>query len=301
MLQQTQVATVLPYFEKWMARFPSFESLAASEESEVLKHWEGLGYYARARRLRNLAQKWVAEEDKPSGAGAWREFPGVGPYTAALLGTLHFGEKLAAVDGNLVRVLARLTANLECFKDGNHARKAFENLALELLKASENPAAHTEAMMELGALVCLPASPKCGSCPVAAFCQGKEEARLYPSIQRQSIRKLLVHRAFVRREEEILLERAGSGAKRLALLHELPTLESLGQSVPLVSPLLVRSRGIANERITEKIHRVRCQEPLMRHIEEREELNWYSSEIIFGHLALSGPHRKWVREILRSL
>ena len=117
MLQQTQVKTVLPYFARWLDALPDFAELAAAPEARVLKLWEGLGYYSRARNLHHLAKAIVARPAMPRTPGEWRELPGVGPYTAAAITSISFGEGAACVDGNVVRILARLTADATEFRD----------------------------------------------------------------------------------------------------------------------------------------------------------------------------------------
>ena len=121
MLQQTQVATVLPYFERWMKALPDFAALAAAEEAVVLKLWEGLGYYRRARFLHKLAREFVALPAPPRTADAWAELTGVGPYTAAAIASLAFDDPAACVDGNVVRILARITGDTRAFADGSAA------------------------------------------------------------------------------------------------------------------------------------------------------------------------------------
>src|ERR1019366_7948610 len=120
MLQQTQVATVIPYYLRWMEALPGFGALASAPESRVLRLWEGLGYYRRARNLHALARA-VASSGMPEGADGWEELPGVGPYTAAAIASIAFGEPRACVDGNVVRILARLTRDPARHRDGASA------------------------------------------------------------------------------------------------------------------------------------------------------------------------------------
>ena len=294
MLQQTQVSVVIPYFEKWMQCFPDFLTLSHATESRVLKQWEGLGYYARARRLQLLAKNWTNAPVKPSTLAEWQTFPGIGPYTSAVICTLHFQGKQAGVDGNLVRVLSRLTANARVFPHTAHAVKAFQGLAQDLLEASCHPKIHTEAMMELGALVCTRSHPFCHLCPVASFCKGKHRANLYPAFERKKRHTKTIHRAFVRQSGKILLCHIHPTAKRLALLYELPLFSDLGKGVSEKTLLLEKTRTIANENIHEKIYAV----SLHRHSKQQDALHWHTPEEIFQHLALSGPHKRWIKEIL---
>ncbi len=167
MLQQTQVKTVLPYFARWMAELPDFAALAVASEARVRKLWEGLGYYARARNLHRLARVLAAQAELPRTADSWAELPGIGPYTAAAVASMGFGAAAACVDGNVVRVLARLTGDRTEFRDSATAAKTFTPLAERLL-STDSPGDHNQAMMELGATVCLRQNPLCPDTPRAA-------------------------------------------------------------------------------------------------------------------------------------
>ncbi len=171
MLQQTQVATVIPYFDRFLHRFPSVEALASAEESDVLAVWSGLGYYRRARLLHRGA-RMVMETLKgriPHTAEALKALPGIGPYTAGAIASIAFGEAVPLVDGNVNRVLSRLTADPTPI-DTAAGQHAMWDLATRLLDR-EDPSAHNQAMMELGALVCTPKNPTCGRCPWTAHCR----------------------------------------------------------------------------------------------------------------------------------
>src|SRR6478736_9654294 len=173
MLQQTQVATVLPYFDRWLRELPDLAALAAAPEARVMKLWEGLGYYSRARNLHKLARAHHAAPAKPRTPAEWRELPGIGPYTAAAITSIAFGEPAAVVDGNVVRILARLTNETRQFRDGTEAVKHFTPLA-DALVVGSNPGEHNQAMMELGATGCFRQNPTCLVCPVAAFCAARQ-------------------------------------------------------------------------------------------------------------------------------
>ena len=152
MLQQTQVKTMLPYFARWHEQLPDFKALAAASEAKVLKLWEGLGYYSRARNLHKLAQAVAAMPQMPITPEAWRELPGIGPYTAAAITSISFGTPAAVVDGNVVRILARLTADETPYRDSSAAAKVYAPLADQLLN-HDHPGDHNQAMMQLGATV----------------------------------------------------------------------------------------------------------------------------------------------------
>jgi A/G-specific adenine glycosylase len=161
MLQQTRVAAVIPYYEKFLAAFPDAAALARAPEDQVLAMWSGLGYYSRARNLRKAARQMVERGDFPRDYDSIRALAGVGDYTAAAIASIAFGLPHAAIDGNVRRVAARLA--------GSHETA---DLPHRLLDRSDS-GRWNQAMMELGATVCLPRDPKCGECPVAKFCAAK--------------------------------------------------------------------------------------------------------------------------------
>ncbi len=296
MLQQTQVKTVLPYFARWQKEFPDFKTLAAASEDRVLKLWEGLGYYSRARNLHKLAKAVAAMPAPPDTPAGWQELPGIGPYTAAAITSISFGTQTAVVDGNVVRVLTRLTADATPFKDSTSAVKVLTPLANAVLNP-ENPGDHNQAMMELGATVCHRQNPLCTICPVLAFCTGAKrgEPEAFPVLAPKIIEQRAVTRVWCVREEKLLLHRTAVSAKRLANLHELPTAEHLGlEATAFDKTTLVakKKRGITRFAITESIHRAPAPRGRLA-----EGLVWVAVAEI-DTLTLSGPHRRWVTELL---
>jgi A/G-specific adenine glycosylase len=169
MLQQTQVQTVLPYFDLWMKRFPSVEALADAEEADVLSAWQGLGYYRRCKLLLAGA-KWVRENGIPATADGWRQVPGVGRYTAGAISSIVFGEQTPVVDGNVQRVFSRLTA---CSEPGKELEKRAWAWAAEHVPVV-CPGDWNQALMELGATVCTPRNPSCEVCPLHSMCQAQQ-------------------------------------------------------------------------------------------------------------------------------
>jgi len=202
MLQQTRVETVEPYYERFLDRFPDLEDLAAAPLQEVLKVWEGLGYYARARHLHAAARQVVAEHggSLPDTYEALRALPGLGPYTAGAVASIAFHRPVVALDGNTHRVLARLFA-IAGDPRRALARKALQSAAESLLPADQ-PGAFNEALMELGATVCLPRAPRCEHCPLAGTCQahrvGQETAfparRARPAIPHYDVTAAVLQR-----------------------------------------------------------------------------------------------------------
>ncbi len=177
MLQQTRVDQVIPYFNRFMKRFPSLKSLAAASQEEVLKQWEGLGYYSRARNLHKAA-KIIATDHKgrfPKTAEEMIKLPGIGSYTVAAIGSLAFNLNLAVLDGNVIRVLSRLFA-YNTDTRSTVAKKELQQLADDLLIKGD-AGNFNEAMMELGATICLPKNPQCEVCPMIPACLGHKSGQ----------------------------------------------------------------------------------------------------------------------------
>ena len=189
MLQQTQVNTVIDYYHRFLAKFPTIDHLANSDLDNLLKVWEGLGYYARARNLQKAARIVVLEMEGrvPRDYQQFRQLPGVGNYIAAAVQSIAFGQPVAAVDGNVKRVLARLFRRAEPTNIPKF-NKVFQKLADQLL-ATDQPGDHNQALMELGATVCRPKSPTCLVCPVQQFCQAKQKSDVSIFPIRQSKKK----------------------------------------------------------------------------------------------------------------
>jgi len=183
MLQQTTVATVRPRFERFVTRWPTVEALAAASDEAILAEWAGLGYYARARNLIACAGEVVRRGGFPASAASLRELPGIGAYTSAAIAAIAFGERAAAVDTNVERVVARLHGLRKV------SRPEIERLTLELMPA-DRAGDFVQAMMDLGATICRPRNPKCGECPLsadcAAFSSGEPEA--YPERRQRAAR-----------------------------------------------------------------------------------------------------------------
>lgn len=167
MLQQTQVATVVPYFERWMARFPSVQVLATASEDEVLSLWQGLGYYRRARQLLTGSRTIIQGSGTPKSAAEWQKVPGIGPYTAGAIASIALNEAVPLVDGNVERVYARLENDST---SGPLLNRAAWKWATENVH-QERPGDWNQALMELGATICKPIDPKCMECPVYAHCK----------------------------------------------------------------------------------------------------------------------------------
>ncbi|GAK10320.1 A/G-specific adenine glycosylase [Geomicrobium sp. JCM 19038] len=175
MLQQTRVDTVIPYYENFLKKFPTLPALANAHEDEVLKAWEGLGYYSRARNLHGAVKEIAASYDGvvPNDPDKFRELKGVGPYTGGAVMSIAYDFKEPAVDGNVMRVLSRVLYITEDISK-QKTRKQFEEHVREYLEMTE-PSKFNQALMELGALICKPKKPDCEQCPVSKLCLAREK------------------------------------------------------------------------------------------------------------------------------
>jgi A/G-specific adenine glycosylase len=215
MLQQTRVEAVIPYFDRWMDRFPSVQSLAEASEQDVLHHWEGLGYYSRARNLHKAA-RMVADEfigELPRSVEGLRKLPGIGRYTAGAIASMAFGLNEPTLDGNLRRVFARLF-NVTIPADSTEGEKLLWSLVEENLpngKAGD----FNQGMMDLGATICLPKNPRCLLCPLLEDCQaqklGVQEARpvLKPKVEVPHVIQAAV--VIIQRGRVLMAKRPSSG------------------------------------------------------------------------------------------
>lgn len=228
MLQQTRVATVIPYFERWMQRFPTLRSLAEADDDDVLHAWQGLGYYSRARSLLRGARAVVAEHggELPRGLDGLRALPGVGPYTAGAIHSIAYGGRAPAVDGNVSRVLCRLFALA-----GDPTRPP---LASELwqraaqLVPAEEPGRFNQALMELGATVCTPRAPLCLECPWRSLCAARRQRReneLPTPRARPAPTRVSMVAAVVERRGRVLLSKLPSDAPRWGGMWLFPSAE----------------------------------------------------------------------------
>jgi A/G-specific adenine glycosylase len=214
MLQQTQVKTVIPYYWRWLKSFPTLETLAAASETSILKHWEGLGYYSRARNLKETARIIHQEHDSqvPSDYESLIKLPGIGRYTAGAILSIAFNQNFPVLDGNIKRVLSRLF----CMKEDGQtsaSEKCLWQKAEQLLPVSR-PGDFNQAVMELGATLCLPKAPLCLSCPLAAICKANEQEvqeNFPPAKKKSPTEKIQVSAAVIRRGGKTYIQKRIQG------------------------------------------------------------------------------------------
>jgi len=232
MLQQTRVAAAIPFYERFLARFPDVHALARARIDDVLALWSGLGYYRRARHLHE-ASRLVAKAGFPRTEAGWRELPGIGPYAAAAIASIAFGVQAAAVDGNVVRVLSRLHATTG----------PVTGLARAWLSRA-HPGDHNQALMELGATVCTPRAPSCPRCPLSSSCAGRGDPGSYPAPRpRPKTREERLSVALILRDGKVQLFRRGPDGL-LAGMWELPPAAPRGQPLAVVRHSVLDRRQV---------------------------------------------------------
>jgi A/G-specific adenine glycosylase len=285
MLQQTQVATVAPHYNEWLERFPDFVALARARESTVLRSWEGLGYYARARNLHATA-KIVADRHRgrlPKSINALRHLPGIGKYTAHALATFAFDRPVPIVEVNTSRVLARLFS-LRIPIDSTAGEQSLWDRANTLVPAAAS-SIYNSALIDLGALICLPRNPKCGACPVRKFCRCKNPALIPVKKSRPPTKRLIERHAFSVRGNKLLLHQSDGRWRGMWVL-------------PQSSPRAKGARAIhvatfpfTNHQITLEVFRQRAGK------DDRRQRRWFAFTKL-NSVPIPSPHRRAIDALL---
>jgi A/G-specific adenine glycosylase len=276
MLQQTQVATVVPYYNKWLRRFPDFASVARASQNDLLHAWQGLGYYNRTRNL-HAAAKIVRDRHRgilPGDIAAIRELPGVGRYTANAVATFAFNQPVPIVEANSARVLARLLDMRSPIDSAIGLEKLWENAAQLVPRC--NAARFNSAVIDLGALVCRPDKPKCDVCPVKKFCRAKNPEALPIKKSKPRTKPLVERHAFVVSDGRVLLEQSSARWRGMWIL---PRLETQAFSRPLYRSTF----PFTHHRIAFVVYRRAATNrigPTQR---------WFES---IDHIAMPSPHRR---------
>ena len=285
MLQQTQVSTVIPYYNEWFRRFPNFASLARASESDVLHAWQGLGYYGRARNLHATARTVVDRYRGrfPRSVEQMQQLPGIGKYTAHAVASFAFDQPLPIVEANTARVLTRLFDFPESI-DSDPGRQTLWQYAAMFVPKS-NASIFNSALIDLGALVCVARQPKCGICPVKTFCRAKNPQALPVRKSRPRTKRLTEQHAFVVRQGKILLEQSSTWWRGMWILPPLQR-ESANQR-----PVYKSIFPFTDHRVTLSVyarHREKIRKPLQ---------SWVRIDSL-DSIPMPSPHRKALRHLL---
>ncbi|HEY4157561.1 MAG TPA: A/G-specific adenine glycosylase, partial [Polyangiaceae bacterium] len=305
MLQQTQVSTVIPYYQRWMQRFPDLQSLARADEHAVLHSWQGLGYYSRAKNLQRAARA-LSERGSaiPAEVEALRALPGIGPYSAGAIASIAFGKQEPVVDGNVIRVLARLFV-LAGDPTEAKLKAQFWDVARALVPR-ERPGDFNQALMELGATVCTPREPRCASCPLRAECGAEQTGRIdeLPTPKARAVTTAVAAvAAIVKRGGRVLVVRLPESAPRWGGMWQFPNSElrpgetaqaavkrALGlprASADVGEPLCRIRHSVTRYRIALDAYAVK----LAASAKPRPPASWHSIRAL-GELAMPSAHRK---------
>jgi A/G-specific adenine glycosylase len=285
MLQQTQVATVIPYYNEWLRCFPDFASLARASENDVLRAWQGLGYYARARNLHATARV-VADRYRghfPQSIEQMQQLPGIGKYTAHAVASFALNQSVPIVEANTARVLTRLLDFRESI-DSVAGRKMLWHYAAMLLPKSD-ARIYNSALIDLGALVCIPREPKCGVCPVKKFCRAKNPETLPVRKSRPRTMRLVEEHALVVRRGKILLEQSSRRWRGMWILPRLRT------KAPNRPPTYKSIFPFTNHRIALKVYAERS-----RKIDKHSQ-RWIRIDSL-DSIPMPSPHRRAVRHLV---
>jgi A/G-specific adenine glycosylase len=287
MLQQTQVNTVIPYYHKWLRRFPDFASLARASENEVLRTWQGLGYYARARNLL-ATSKTVMDRHHgnfPSRIEQMRQLPGIGKYTAHAVAGFAFNQSVPIVEANTARVLARLF-NLRESIDSDASRKKLWQHAASLLPKSD-AAIFNSALLDLGALICVARKPKCDVCPVKTSCRAKNPAALPVRNSRPETKQLIEMHALIVRRRRILLEQSRHRWRGMWILPPL-VIDCLKASGFQRQPVYESVFPFTHHRVTLSVYRRAAPKRIT------PEQRWFGS---IEEVAIPSPHRRAINAL----
>jgi A/G-specific adenine glycosylase len=286
MLQQTQVGVVLPYYKEWLQQFPNFAALARASEAEVLRTWQGLGYYNRARNLQTTAEIVVDRHrgQFPKSIGQMQLLPGVGKYTAYAVATFAFDQPVPIVETNTSRVLARLF-NLRIPIDSAPGQNRLWRHAASLVP-KKSSAAYNSALLDLGALLCLPRKPKCGICPIKKFCRAKNPQSLPIKRPRPETKELVERHAFVATRDKLLLAQS---AKRWRGMWILPPLNLRSKRN---GAIYKATFPFTNHRISLQIFRQR-----ERKIDNRRKC-WFPFRKL-DSIPIPSPHRRAIDALVR--
>jgi A/G-specific adenine glycosylase len=283
MCQQTQVATVIPYFERWMKSFPTWKALAEAPAEKILKHWEGLGYYRRARALHHVAQQVMErfEGILPKTTTELQDLKGIGPYTAGAIASIAFDQSVPLVDGNVERVFARFFGLEWNFSEPAAHKKAWE--LATLLVPEKHAGDYNQSIMELGAIICTPRNPQCLICPINTQCVAKNNDPNRLPIKNKTIAVLQQEDVAVIYKKNKILLRLPNKERRWHDFHQLPAFDA-GKMIKK-EQVLKHVYGITKYRVTANVFEASLKK------EDNKAYAWINLEQL-SQITLPAPHRK---------
>ena len=289
MLQQTQAAAVIPYYNRWLRRFPTIRSLARATESDVLRAWQGLGYYARARNVHRCA-KLIVESfggNFPADPNQLKSLPGIGCYTANAIAVFAFDQSMPLVEANTGRVLARLF-NIRDPIDSRSGRRKLWQASAKLVR--REPARDFQnAMMDLGSLICIARNPRCQICPVRKFCRARDPASLPRKRKRAAIVSLIESHRLCTIGDALLLEQCHQRWRGMWILPPLK-LDCLRRSSSQRRPIHTSVFPFTNHRVTLRVYRQRS-----RRIDHRIQ-RWFRKKEL-NAIPIPSPHRRAINAL----
>jgi A/G-specific adenine glycosylase len=285
MLQQTQVATVIPYYYQWLRQFPDFGALNRASENDILRAWQGLGYYARARNLHTTVRVVVDRYRGrfPRSIELMQRLPGIGKYTAHAIATFAFDQPVPIVEANTARVLARILYFRRPIDRSGGRKKLWEHAATLVPKRSAR--IYNSALTDLGALVCLKRRPRCGICPVKKFCRAKNPETLPIKKERPPTERLTENHAFIVRVDRILLQKADRRWRGMWILPRLQ--RTLLNQRPIYKSVF----PFTNHRITLNVY-AQCRQKIDDHSQRWVRVDSMDS------IPIPPPHRRAMRHLL---
>ena len=283
MLQQTQVSAAIPYYAEWLCRFPDFGSLSRASENDVLRAWQGLGYYSRARNLHATARTIMKQHGGrvPRLAAEMQRLPGIGKYTANAVATFAFDQSVPIIEANTARVLTRVFDVRQSIDSGAGRKTLWEKAAM--LVPKRDARTYNSALTDLGALVCISRKPRCDACPVKNFCRATNPHDLPVRKSRARIKRLVERHAFASRQGKILLEQSSTRWRGMWILPRLARRVS-------GKPLHALTFPFTHHRITLHVfrdHPGTCN----------ERQYWFSIRSL-DLIPIPSPHRRVIRSIL---
>lgn len=296
MLQQTQVVTVVPYFERFIARFPTVEALAQAPLEDVLMHWSGLGYYSRARNIHQAAHK-IVSSGFPQTREGWESLPGVGPYTAGAILSIAYHQPEAIVDGNVERVLSRLHRLKS--RDKTKIWDLSRGLVREAARLKIDHSVLNQGLMELGARVCKPKNPLCEVCPVRASCEAfkKDDAEQFP-VKKPRAKSVTVNEsktAYITKDKKVLIV-LDEGARWRKGLWDLPDQTQETKSDPILKVKYVVTKHHVQRKIQLKGVTAQVKKEATRVARSQKDAQW----VKLGEV-LTLPHGASLKKSLKAL